>query len=362
MTRGKPCCLVLLLLLAIACLIFLATQATKTPQKTQRMQATQTTAKRKGSRALPLGSKRSLRHHPSCYSCSAPIVESLKDELSAGAYVPDTHVKELPVYDTCAVVFPSSLLAEHDFGAEIDAHEAVFRVNDGLRPSLSAQMGTKCTVRVCNRHMNGATRYRGGDKRRPYVTPHLRDVLVDGEIGVLTADHVTETPRSIAASMKKWEPGDNFERTIEAVRRANKTAFLASAAYRIEQHHCQNELRDGNKALPDFTTGFDAVRFARHQCCTVTVYGAGDHRAKYLDPSRTDVLGQGDWHDHRFEPLLLAEYAGLTREQLAADGKATIPGCQRLHGGSRKKNVAATLHRLAARMKAQQSPGRQSSK
>jgi Glycosyltransferase family 29 (sialyltransferase) len=271
----------------------------------------------------------SRRRHPSCFACDIHVVESVHLERALGAYVPPTQLSELPSYDRCAVVFPSALLEGFTFGAEIDEHDAVFRVNadfDEDRDEVFA--GRKTSVRVCNRHLNGGTRYHvAKGVKYPYVTVHMRDVLRDGEIAILRSGHAIDWPiGTLEQSIGVVEPADDFERTVEAVRRANKSTFINSHAYRVNQRQCQNEVR-ANARLPDWTSGFDALRFARAMCHHVTIYGAGNHSSGYINKERSD-LGRSTWHDHVYEPRMIADYCGVTAAHLVEHGKSTLPGCR----------------------------------
>jgi Glycosyltransferase family 29 (sialyltransferase) len=269
------------------------------------------------------------KHHAACFDCNVAMVEHADDERRLGAYVPEWHLKELPTFNRCAVVFPSALLNRFEFGAEIDGHDAVFRINghqnhdiegggDKVR-AAQRHVGSKKTVRIVNRHM-----HRGP----PYFFPHMSELLARHEIGIMRAGHTTPTPMTLDKSVLEEKPSNNFERTIGAVRRLNKTAFVVSSAYRLNQYRCQQQLRNF-AGREDFTSGFDALRIARQQCAVVTLYGGGNHSCAYSDDHKR-VLGHADYHDHAYEERLIARYFESTREQLTANGKAEMRGCQSL--------------------------------
>lgn len=60
----------------------------------------------------------------------------------------------LPHYNACAVVSSSSTLLRHEYGAEIDGHDAVFRPNVPPLKGFEKHVGSKTTVRVVNTKVN----------------------------------------------------------------------------------------------------------------------------------------------------------------------------------------------------------------
>ena len=58
-------------------------------------------------------------------------------------------------YSTCAVVGSAGLLRTRHFGAQIDAHDAVFRFNSAYTTGLESYVGSKTTVRLMNRENFG---------------------------------------------------------------------------------------------------------------------------------------------------------------------------------------------------------------
>mmetsp|Transcript_4928 Transcript_4928/g.13765 ORF Transcript_4928/g.13765 Transcript_4928/m.13765 type:complete len:633 (-) Transcript_4928:1644-3542(-) len=58
-------------------------------------------------------------------------------------------------YRTCAVVASAGLLRNRRFGAQIDAHDAVFRFNSAYTAGMEEHVGSKSTVRLMNRENFG---------------------------------------------------------------------------------------------------------------------------------------------------------------------------------------------------------------
>jgi hypothetical protein len=62
------------------------------------------------------------------------------------------HSKEVPVFSSCVVVGSSGSMSGKKQGDWIDAHDAVFRMNQAPTAGFQADVGRKTTVRVCNVH------------------------------------------------------------------------------------------------------------------------------------------------------------------------------------------------------------------
>ena len=71
-------------------------------------------------------------------------------------FLPQT--TKLPQFGTCAVVGNAPSLLKFSFGEEIDAHDAVFRINLAPTKSYEKHVGSRTTVRVLNSQVTRSSR------------------------------------------------------------------------------------------------------------------------------------------------------------------------------------------------------------
>ena len=79
--------------------------------------------------------------------CSNDVLRFLPQEI------------KLPQFGTCAVVSSAPSLLKFSFGEEIDAHDAVFRINLAPTKSYEKHVGSRTTVRVLNNDVIRSSKY-----------------------------------------------------------------------------------------------------------------------------------------------------------------------------------------------------------
>ena len=161
---------------------------------------------------------------------------------------------------TCAVVGGSGILRQHPRGREIDAHEAVLRVNNCPVGGFEHLVGSRTSVRFLNgpRSIIWGRQIAQQKGRRPVPPPELTrndHVVVWGDLGTL--DRLKSAlPRN--ASVVR--ANTRFRREC-----ADKTFWSAEE---LDAHRASN----GVPRL-EITFGFEAVAHALYACEEVNIYG-----------------------------------------------------------------------------------------
>uniref|UniRef100_A0A7S3FGD8 beta-galactoside alpha-(2,6)-sialyltransferase n=1 Tax=Prasinoderma singulare TaxID=676789 RepID=A0A7S3FGD8_9VIRI len=220
---------------------------------------------------------------------------------------------ETPSFGSCAVVFPSGLLLNFSFGDEIDAHDAVFRMNRHFTGDYARYIGNKQTVRLVNSQHNGEKKESFLDFTRPEEVVFLRDW-------------------NSKMSRADWTRKSKFHvfETYEKVRRTHpgRPVFILSRELMRAALDCNQPFKRAG-ATP--TSGFLSLILARQMCSKITLYGAGCHSCGYFapnGPNATSTAFKASWHDTRGEMEAMLYMTGLDKEELVRRGKAEVDGCQ----------------------------------
>ena len=163
---------------------------------------------------------------------------------------------------SCAIVGGSGILAQHPRSVEIDAHEAIFRVNNCPVGGFEHLVGARTSVRFLNGPRSIiwareiATKSKGGRlARAPPELLHNDHVVVWGDLK--TMERLSSAmPRN--ASVRK--ANTRFRREC-----ADKTFWSAEE---LDRHRASN----GVNRL-EITFGFEAVAHALYACDRVSLYG-----------------------------------------------------------------------------------------
>ena len=165
-------------------------------------------------------------------------------------------------YKSCAVVGSSGILTRALFGEEIDAHDAVFRVNQApTRGGCATYSGARTTVRVLNAHW--LHRYaRGGDRRELPLERNVTLVLARYDAKLVSALQGTLL---------------STERTDVAIRIVSRRVFGALSRvlllFRKSLEESGLYLGGAGGRVP--STGIHAAYLAMHLCANVSLYGFG---------------------------------------------------------------------------------------
>ena len=163
--------------------------------------------------------------------------------------------KDLQVrYGTCAVVGNSGMLRQVRWGAAIDAHDAVFRFNDGPTATFEEFSGSRTTYRLIN---NKWTRHMA-DKGDPRGASQENVVL----FGVRSRSRLEEIMASTAEDTAVYVMGEEFARFS---RRAYQTSQKALSDMRYVEVVGKNQA----------PSGIEGIFMALELCGKVRVYGFG---------------------------------------------------------------------------------------
>ena len=206
--------------------------------------------------------------------------------------------KDLQVrYGTCAVVGNSGMLRQVRWGSAIDAHDAVFRFNDGPTATFEEFSGSRTTYRLIN---NKWTR-RMADKGDPRGASQENVVL----FGVRSRSRLEEIMASTAEDTAVYVMGEEFARFS---RRAYQTSQKALSDMRYVEVVGKNQA----------PSGIEGIFMALELCGKVRVYGFGvgelPAEAALKVPYHYHDAIQPDEGAHSFsfqtEFLKVMEYAG----------------------------------------------------
>mmetsp|Transcript_12343 Transcript_12343/g.34651 ORF Transcript_12343/g.34651 Transcript_12343/m.34651 type:complete len:660 (+) Transcript_12343:103-2082(+) len=172
-------------------------------------------------------------------------------------------------HKTCAVVGSSGNMVYSKFGPQIDAHEAVFRVNKAPREGYHEEVGSKFTYRFLNKREFGV--YANGGRTETKV-----EMVPDDDNGIVI---VSRSPPDRMA--------EDIPRAIEWAKSKGKNLTFTSMSMQVFHHANQllsvhnkcMEMRGGSAGGADFksaTSGFMTAFLAMHFCDHVTVYGLGE--------------------------------------------------------------------------------------
>eukprot|EP00961_Rhodomonas_salina_P161508 2174763-Rhodomonas_salina.1 len=199
----------------------------------------------------------------------------------------------LPMHGSCAVVGSAWHLDHSNFGAEIDAHEVVLRVNDPPIEEWAEHVGSRTT----HRHLNGVQKWEHYPEGEQLIFRLHRDLNV--------------APLVDACKARRLRP----------VALSPSFIYNAHTAYAGAVHRSQAFI---------LTTGFTAVMWALHACESVTVYGMGGGASE-----QNQGMVQYNYHSHQprnanyFHPahswddesiiLMRLEKAGALRRRFRED-------------------------------------------
>ena len=163
--------------------------------------------------------------------------------------------KDLQVrYQTCAVVGNSGMLQEVRWGAAIDAHDAVFRFNDGPTAGFEAVSGSRTTYRLIN---NKWTR-RMADKGDPKGASQENVVL----FGIRSRSRLEEIVAATSEETAVYVMGADFAKH-------SRHAYHASQKTLSEMRYV--EVVGKNQA----PSGIEGIFMALELCAQIRIYGFG---------------------------------------------------------------------------------------
>ena len=206
--------------------------------------------------------------------------------------------KDLQVrYQTCAVVGNSGMLQEVRWGAAIDAHDAVFRFNDGPTAGFEEVAGSRTTYRLIN---NKWTR-RMADKGDPKGASQENVVL----FGVRSRSRLEEIVASTSEETAVYVMGADFAKN-------SRHAYHTSQKTLSDMRYV--EVVGKNQA----PSGIEGIFMALELCAQIRIYGFGvgelPPEAALLVPYHYHDKVEPDEGAHSFsfqsEFLKVLEYGG----------------------------------------------------
>mmetsp|Transcript_38674 Transcript_38674/g.98908 ORF Transcript_38674/g.98908 Transcript_38674/m.98908 type:complete len:470 (+) Transcript_38674:123-1532(+) len=203
---------------------------------------------------------------------------------------------------SCAVVGNAGNLAWSRYGAEIDRHEAVFRLNKAPTTGFEEQVGTNTTYRYMNGDQFSVYAAEGWDSE----TGEMQRLPVHMG-GIIIVSY------SSPATMAKELP---------RVREHHPDEKLTTASYYLHRYtnfvlnqfrQCANMRNEGRSfSRTKATSGIKALLAALHMCKHVSVYGIGDTSpAAAAMPYQYFAMGDGNWTSRG----MVSELHSLTLEE-----------------------------------------------
>ena len=229
--------------------------------------------------------------------------------------LPAADLRDRMTFDSCAVVSNSGKLQGRRLGGAIDAHDAVFRINEAATAvgnrSFARDVGEKTTVRV----LNDLVLHDRQARNAPYLAPGVP--LNESTDGVATERQtvVFSSPTQLSFDLSSWgrakakwfrplKPAEMYSRWQQ--RHPRSPAYMLSAAFNIHldkllhdfvggreellvRKYNNNATVHGSRYIYEPSTGFVSVMLAVQLCREVDVHPM--HAYTCASPSCV-------WHAH----------------------------------------------------------------
>eukprot|EP00873_Tetraselmis_striata_P008810 jgi/Tetstr1/429074/TSEL_019038.t1 len=256
------------------------------PSITLRM-AMRTTSAEHTNNATPPHGRRAMRE---LSSLSDSINRQLPNEvpLQPTDNVPETDLRQLASWDTCAVVGSSGVLAGSGLGPEIDTHAAVIRFNKAPTEGYEADVGSRTTLRLQNNRHCGwcergdelllpATDYRIGRCYQYVGRPVCRLLVLHQNL----KDFATQrSPRSVfqRTAQHLSHPAQHLAEPQPHRRRLHSTDLGEQRHHAAEDGETLKKRKPLGKTL---SAGFFGIQLAMHLCGRVSLYGFSEDQAQH---------------------------------------------------------------------------------
>jgi len=202
-------------------------------------------------------------------------------------------LSKLHMFDTCAVVGSSGSVRRLELGADIDAHDAVFRFNEAPTEGYQKWVGNRTTLRIQNMDFCGKGE-RDGETCLAYTA--TRDKLC---------------PRSLAAKAKGQKlncrlvyPSHRDSKYIYWYWRMNSVPRVKDVACAATNGRCVNKM----------SAGYYGIMLALNLCGKVDLYGFGSAARKEMPhyfPKPSAQWDRTEWalrHHWGFERFCLGKF------------------------------------------------------
>ncbi len=201
-----------------------------------------------------------------------------------------------PASPSCAVVGNSQILKESNYGAQIDSHDFVYRMNSAPVEGYADDVGSKTTHHVFSHIFAGNYRVNGHTAIRPYSpdTRHIIIPLQDGsreDFNKSTGNH--NAFKRFYASLAKGLSNDasprpplSYDEMAQLRDVPNLVSLTPDFLWYVNKSWFTPKKRDAGDIA---STGLVVLVMALHQCDRVDVYGFGSTPdgawGKYFDAS-----------------------------------------------------------------------------
>jgi beta-galactoside alpha2,6-sialyltransferase (sialyltransferase 2) len=196
--------------------------------------------------------------------------------------------RDIPRFKTCAVVSSASSLREYRYGKEIDAHDAVFRINNAPVDGYEKMVGQRTTVRVINSQVPF---YYNSSKQTVFndMLEHPPKGLIIFERDELPAA-IAKGPRASKATntsllwdRSKWNPLTKYTKLRHKF--PNLQYYLTHPVFAFfSQWRLLEYVTDHKLGMNEASSGFIAVILATFLCDSVTSYEVATDRVSEPGP------------------------------------------------------------------------------
>lgn len=257
-----------------------------------------------------------------------------------------------PHFETCAVVGNSGILKRSSYGALIDLHDAVFRLNQAPVAGYESLVGSRTTFRLLN-HKWTSVYYEDNvpNTAVPGGTSQLARFLIKQEPAnatLVVARSTTKSFETLATTAKRRRPDIQ---TLYLSSRVVSAARRSLLVYR--GGNGENSSRP-ETAETTPSTGFIAMFLAMQCCKRTTVYGFSLEESRYTSEMKlqgttyhyfkrwadSEQLRAHAHHSFNLEGNLILALNASGQVKLCGAGSRSGPGCGWTMGAMRS-NVAA---------------------
>lgn len=229
--------------------------------------------------------------------------------------------RDLPRFGRCAVVASASTLRKHQYGKEIDSHDAVFRFNEAPTVGYERFVGRRTTVRVINSQL--PYRYKPSKPTLfSNLLSHPENNTIIFERDEIPAVAVGESNRitrqknaSILWNHSNWKPINKYFKLRQKF--PNVSYYLIHPVFGFFSMKRLVQISTGIKSLHEASSGFVGVLLATLLCDSVTSYEVANNDPQsayapyYYSRESFDYLK--NWHPLTHERVLIRKMGKCRR-------------------------------------------------